>query len=203
VARLEASSARRLRALIEVLGFEGRGAQTRFAKEIGVDRRRLNNVLVGYPLSQKLGHAQGLSRVGRRTDRNSGNACGGSTVNPVHQAAGVGLGCSVPAAGTLTVGQRVARSLPERWPAVSLAETHHTLGSRPSTRAQGRGSPVAAPFNREQNGRQDHAYSCFARGLVARLHSHRLDCGSRCLQLGLRRACCGRLDRRRLDIPAR
>jgi hypothetical protein len=47
-------SARRLRALIEVLGFEGRGAQTRFAKEIGVDRRRLNNVLVYRPLSQKL-----------------------------------------------------------------------------------------------------------------------------------------------------
>ena len=47
-------SARRLRALIEVLGFEGRGAQVRFAEEIGVDRKRLNNVLVGYPLSQKL-----------------------------------------------------------------------------------------------------------------------------------------------------
>jgi hypothetical protein len=39
---------------MEVLGFEGRGAQTQFAKEIGVDRRRLNNVLVGYPLSRKL-----------------------------------------------------------------------------------------------------------------------------------------------------
>jgi hypothetical protein len=47
-------STRRLRAVIEVLGFEGRGAQTRFAKEIGVDRRRLNNVLVGYPLSRML-----------------------------------------------------------------------------------------------------------------------------------------------------
>jgi hypothetical protein len=44
----------RLRALIGVLGFEGRGAQTRFAEEIGVDRRRLNNVLVGYPLSRQL-----------------------------------------------------------------------------------------------------------------------------------------------------
>ena len=37
-----------------VLGFEGRGAQARFAEEIGVDRRRLNNVLVGYPLSRQL-----------------------------------------------------------------------------------------------------------------------------------------------------
>ena len=47
-------SARRLRALIKVLGFEGRGAQIRFAETIGVDRRRLNNVLVGYPLSRQL-----------------------------------------------------------------------------------------------------------------------------------------------------
>jgi hypothetical protein len=47
-------SARRLRALIEVLGFEGRGGQSRFAEEIGVDRRRLNNVLVYRPLSRKL-----------------------------------------------------------------------------------------------------------------------------------------------------
>jgi hypothetical protein len=54
VARLGAPSACRVRALIEVLGFEGRGAQTDFAKEIGVDRRRLNNVLVRYPLSRKL-----------------------------------------------------------------------------------------------------------------------------------------------------
>src|SRR5262245_3516334 len=36
---------------MEFLGFEGRGAQARFAERIGVDRRRLNNVLVGYPLS--------------------------------------------------------------------------------------------------------------------------------------------------------
>jgi hypothetical protein len=49
-----APSARRLRALIEVLGFEGLGAQVRFAEEIGVGRKRLNNVLVGSPLSQKL-----------------------------------------------------------------------------------------------------------------------------------------------------
>jgi hypothetical protein len=56
VARLEAHTpaACRLRALIEVLGFEGRGAQSHFAESIGVDRRRLNNVLVGYPLSRML-----------------------------------------------------------------------------------------------------------------------------------------------------
>jgi hypothetical protein len=55
VARLKgAPSARRLRALIEVLGFEGRGAQTRFAEEIGVDRSRLNNALIDQPLSRQL-----------------------------------------------------------------------------------------------------------------------------------------------------
>jgi hypothetical protein len=47
-------SARRLRALMEVLGFEGQGAQARFSERLGVDRRRLNNVLVGYPLSGKI-----------------------------------------------------------------------------------------------------------------------------------------------------
>jgi hypothetical protein len=31
----------------------GRGAQVEFAKKIGVDRRHLNNVLVGYPLTGK------------------------------------------------------------------------------------------------------------------------------------------------------
>jgi hypothetical protein len=39
---------------MEVLGFEGQSAQTRFAKEIGVDYSRLNNVLRGQPLSRKL-----------------------------------------------------------------------------------------------------------------------------------------------------
>jgi hypothetical protein len=50
----DAPSARRLRALMWVLGFDGRGAQVRFAEEIGVGRSRLNNVLVGYPLSRQL-----------------------------------------------------------------------------------------------------------------------------------------------------
>jgi len=47
-------SARRLRALMEVLGFEGRGAQTAFAKELGVARSRMNNVLIDQPLSRQL-----------------------------------------------------------------------------------------------------------------------------------------------------
>ena len=67
----------------------------------------------------------------------------------VHQAAGVGLGCSVPAADILPVGQRAARSLSERWPALSLAGGKHG-----TYWAQGHQlaleSPVAAPSNREQ-----------------------------------------------------
>ena len=39
---------------MEVLGFEGQGAQAQFAERLGVDLRRLNNVLVGYPLSGKI-----------------------------------------------------------------------------------------------------------------------------------------------------
>jgi hypothetical protein len=39
---------------MEVLGFEGRGAQTRFAKELGVARSRINNVLIDQPLSRQL-----------------------------------------------------------------------------------------------------------------------------------------------------
>src|SRR6516165_11411235 len=53
------------------------------------------------------------------------------------------------AAGSFPVEQRVARSLPERWPAVLPRGEKLVLvrfGSRPSTRAQGRGSLVAAPF---------------------------------------------------------
>jgi len=40
------------------------------------------------------------------------------------------------AAGLFAVGQRVARSFPERWPA-DLLRGHEDYGSRPSTRAQG------------------------------------------------------------------
>jgi hypothetical protein len=55
VARLKVTpAARQLRALMEVLGFVGRGALTRFAAEIDVARPRLNRVLIGHPLSWKL-----------------------------------------------------------------------------------------------------------------------------------------------------
>jgi hypothetical protein len=69
-------------------------------------------------------------------------------------------------------------------------------GLRPSTRARG-AAPSLPLLIGSRNGRQDHARPRFARGLVARLHSRRLGCGSRCLRLGLRRACCGRRSRRR------
>lgn len=46
--------AQRLRALMAILGYEGRGAQREFAKKLGVRESRLNNVLIGYPLSWQL-----------------------------------------------------------------------------------------------------------------------------------------------------
>jgi hypothetical protein len=49
--------------------------------------------------------------------------------------------------GFLQIGQRAARSLPERWPAVPTREDVDICGTRPSTRAaKGRGSLTAAPF---------------------------------------------------------
>jgi hypothetical protein len=61
-------SARRLRALMDVLGFVGRGAQTRFAKEIGVARSRINNVLIDQPLSRQLAEKLfAVIRASRRT----------------------------------------------------------------------------------------------------------------------------------------
>ena len=50
-----------------------------------------------------------------------------------------------PRGGISSTGQRVARSLPERWPAGARGGSSFATGSRPSTCA-GRGSLVAAPF---------------------------------------------------------
>jgi hypothetical protein len=65
-----------------------------------------------------------------------------ATVEPARRWARIGS----PRAGFSQVGQRAAR-LSERWPALSLAGSHEVQGSRLSTRAQGRGSLVAAPSN--------------------------------------------------------
>ena len=59
------------------------------------------------------------------------------------------------------------------------------FGSRPSTRAQGRGSLGRCPFLiRSGNGRQD-AQACFAHRPVAVLRRRRLDFGSPCFGFGL------------------
>jgi hypothetical protein len=65
---------------------------------------------------------------------------------------------------------------------------HGDCGSRPSTRAQGRGSPVAAPSNLEENGRQENTGPCQARRPLVFLRNHRLGCGARCFYLSLCRA---------------
>src|SRR5262249_55717474 len=53
------------------------------------------------------------------------------------------------AASLLRVGQRAARS-PERWPADLPRGAWFFIGSRPSTRAQGRAPPSLLLSNREQ-----------------------------------------------------
>jgi hypothetical protein len=57
---------------------------------------------------------------------------------------------SRPAAGITSIGQRVARSLPERWPADLPRDMGCHCGSRPSTRGQG-GAAWSLPLsNRER-----------------------------------------------------
>jgi hypothetical protein len=56
---------------------------------------------------------------------------------------------SRPAAGLFPVGRRVARSLPERWPAVRCGEASIS-GSRPSTRAPGGAARSLPLSNRER-----------------------------------------------------
>jgi hypothetical protein len=74
---------------------------------------------------------------------------------------------------------------------------HGLRGSRPSIRAQGRGTPVAAPFTQDRNGRQESTGPCFARRVVDLLRRLSLDYGSLCFHLGLCRARYRRRSRRR------
>src|SRR5262249_5121512 len=74
--------------------------------------------------------------------------------NSLTPPSGLGLLAS-PGGGEFPVGQRVARSLPERWPAVLPRGGRHFIrGSRPSTRARG-GSDQAAPFYSGASARQE------------------------------------------------
>jgi hypothetical protein len=68
-----------------------------------------------------------------------------------------------------------ARSLPERWPALSLAGA--SSGVQGHQLAQ-RGSLSAAPFNRELHGHQEDQGPYFACRAVAVLRKRRLGCGS-------------------------
>ena len=99
---------------------------------------------------------------------------------------GPSLLASPSTAGILPVGQRVARSLPERWPAVPLAGGGMaSSGSRPSTRAQGKGSLIAAPSNRESGNGCQGARPYFAWRPLAVLRDGHLGRGSRYFGLGL------------------
>jgi hypothetical protein len=88
-----------------------------------------------------------MSRFFARRQRTSMSAYFTNSLTPP---TGLGLLASPFAAGTFPVGQRAARSLPERWPAVPLAgEQFDIRGSRPSTRAQEEGQPGCCPFRIE------------------------------------------------------
>jgi hypothetical protein len=97
---------------------------------------------------------------------------------------GVGLGCNVPAAVSFRSGSaRLGRSQKDGLPSACGA-FHGLRGSRPSTRAQGRGSLIAAPFNRDRNGREG-ARPYFACRPLAVLRNGHLGRGSRYSGLGL------------------
>src|SRR5262249_30192589 len=96
---------------------------------------------------------------------------------------GLGLLAS-PRGGLFSVGQRAARSLPERWPAVLPRGGRHFIrGSRPSTRVRGAAWSLPLLIG-GGNGRQV-ARSRFALLPVAVLRSPRLDGGSRHFWLGV------------------
>jgi hypothetical protein len=105
------------------------------------------------------------------------------------------------AAGFFPVGQRAARSLPERWPAdlprgIRIPVQGHQLAHRG-------GAAWSLPLpNREGNGRQINTRPCLAHRLVAPLRNRRLDCGSRCFCLDLFCARGSRHSRRSLEAPA-
>src|SRR5262245_28170067 len=85
-------------------------------------------------------------------------------------------------AGILPVGRRAARSLPERWPALSLRGWHGTFGFKAiNSRTEG-GAAWSLPFSIESgNGRQGPP-SCFARRPLALMRNASLGNGSRCFR---------------------
>src|SRR5262245_12134517 len=110
---------------------------------------------------------------------------------------GLGLLALPPRQASPSVGQRVARSLPERWPAVlSRGNAHSQRFKAIDSRTEEGAALVAAPSN-WGNGRQD-ARPCSARLPVAVLRNLRLGGGSGHFWLGLLCARCSRDARRSL-----
>src|SRR5262245_5735882 len=124
-----------------------------------------------------------MSRLFARRQRASMSAYFTNSLTPP---TGLGLLGSLRAAGLLPVGQRVARSLPERWPAVPAARGKLVLVRFKAIDSRtGEGQPDRCPFLiGSRNGRQD-ARPCFARRPVAALRRRRLDFGSPYFGFGL------------------
>src|SRR5262245_8018204 len=128
--------------------------------------------------SQAMSRAERLRQLRRRrnSDRPPPSA---SLTNSLTPATGLGLLLALPPRqASPSVGQRVARSLPERWPAVlSRGNAHSQRFKAIDSRTEEGGSPSRCPFLiRGGNGRQD-ARPCSAHCPVALLRRRRLDFG--------------------------
>src|SRR5215813_7860809 len=126
--------------------------------------------------SQAMSRAERLRQLRRRrnSDRPPPSA---SLTNSLTPATGLGLLLALPPRqASPSVGQRVARSLPERWPAVlSRGNAHSQRFKAIDSRTEEGAALVAAPSN-WGNGRQD-ARPCSAHCPVALLRRRRLDFG--------------------------
>jgi hypothetical protein len=142
-----------------------------------------------------------MSRFFARRQRTSMSAYFTNSLTPPTS---IGLLASPFAAGTFPVGQRAARSLPERWPALSPAGVAWHLRAQGHQLAHREGAARSLPLTiGSKDGRQNKRQPSLACRLVAVLRRRRLDQGSRCFRLGLCRAHCRcRPPRREPAAPA-
>ena len=93
----------------------------------------------------------GLSRICAPDFRRTRHLC--QRARPRHRSPRpiVGLACRPPWAGFFPVGQRKARSLPERWPALSLAGRFIGLRFKAINSRTGEGQPGRCPFQIESD----------------------------------------------------
>jgi hypothetical protein len=102
-----------------------------------------------------------------------------------------------PAAGSFRSGSAwLGRSQKDGLPS-RCRGWHGKLGFKAINLRTGKGSLIAAPFNRDRNGRQENTGPCFARRVVDLLRGLSLGYGPGCFHISLCRARCRRRSRRR------